>query len=154
MQFSVREDIEGGQEQVFAALSDFGALERSAMRRGLELERIDARAEPGPGMAWRTVFTFRGKPREATITLTEYDPPNRMVFDSVSGGLEVRSVLDLVALSRTRTRIAGDLTLLPKTLSARLLVQSLKLARTRAERKVKARASDYARDLEARLKQG
>ena len=44
--------------------------------------------------------------------------------------------------------------LLPKTLSARILVQSIKLARGSVQRKFRARASDFAREFEKKLKTG
>ncbi|SLN52755.1 Polyketide cyclase / dehydrase and lipid transport [Roseivivax jejudonensis] len=152
MKLSVKEDIEGPLDRVFAHLSDLEALERSAMRRGVEVRRVDDRAEPGPGMTWEIAFRYRGRRREASIVMTEFTPPHRMAFDSASGGLEIATVVDLVALSRTRTRVALDVTLLPRTLSARLLVQSMKFARGSIDRRMKQRATEFSRDLETRLK--
>ena len=91
--------------------------------------------------------------RDATVTMTRYDPPNAMEFQTRSGGLETHTVLDCVALSRSRTRISMVLELQPKTLSARLLVQSLKLAKGNITKKFRVRAADYAKDLEDRLRQ-
>ena len=105
MQLKAREDIEAPLDKVFAALSDLETVERQALRRGIDVQRIRGGGAPTEGMAWRVVFTFRGKEREAEITLTEYTPPERMVFSSISGGLKVVMVMDVVALSRTRTRI-------------------------------------------------
>ncbi|SFE47725.1 SRPBCC family protein [Roseivivax sediminis] len=152
MQFSVREDIEGPLDRVFAEMSDIEAIERAAMRRGVEVSRIDTGETTGPGMTWQIAFRYRGRQREARIEMTEYAPPHRMACHSVSGGLEIDTAVDFVALSRTRTRIAMDVDLKPRTLSARLLVQSLKLARGSIEKRLKARSADFARDLEARVK--
>ncbi|MHA6344561.1 SRPBCC family protein [Roseivivax sp. CAU 1761] len=153
MKFAIREDIEGPLDRVFAALSDFEAMERAARRRGVELDRAGEVARPRAGLTWQARFPFRGSAREAEIRLAEFAPPERMVFDGVSGGLETRTVLDVVALSRTRTRVAGEVELVPRTLSARLLVQSLKLARGSVEKRIKARASAYAGELERRLRE-
>ena len=153
MQFSTKEDIEAPVDQVFAALSDFDAIERSVIRRGVEVRRTDTLDTPGEGMTWEARFRFRGKMRDATVTMTRYDPPNAMEFQTRSGGLETHTVLDCVALSRSRTRISMVLELQPKTLSARLLVQSLKLAKGNITKKFRVRAADYAKDLEDRLRQ-
>ena len=59
--------------------------------------------------------------------------------------------IEFVALSRSRTRVAMDLELKPKTLSARLMVQSLKLARANLEKKFRVRMADYAQAIEDRL---
>ncbi|MDU8910442.1 SRPBCC family protein [Aestuariicoccus sp. MJ-SS9] len=154
MEFSTREDIEAPNDRVFAAVSDFNAIERQVMRRGVEVRRIDDMTAPGPGMAWHARFRFRGKSREAEVTMTEYDPPQAMVFQTISGGLETRTELEFVALSRSRTRITMSVHLQPKTLSARLLVQSMKLARGNINKRFRVRMADYAKDLEARLKAG
>ena len=57
---------------------------------------------------------------------------------------------DLVALSRSRTRIMVALDLKPQNLSARLLVQSLKLAKNALTKKFKKRVGDYAKDMDER----
>lgn len=149
MELTASEDIDAPQEQVFAALSDFDTVERQAMRRGIEITRLSE--GPGAGMSWRAKFTFRGKPRQAHITLTTYDKPENMVFHTVTGGLEMDFALDVVALSRGRTRINVTSVLAPKTLSARLLVQSLKLAKGGIDKRFRKRMADLASGLEARL---
>jgi hypothetical protein len=70
----------------------------------------------------------------------------------VAQGLEVDMIVELVALSRGRTRLSVDLDLKPKSISARLLVQSLKLAKANLSKKFHLRIADYARDLEDRVK--
>ena len=152
MEFSVKEDVEGTQKEVFDALGDLEAIERAAMRRGVEISRTDPPGGPGEGSTWAVRFRYRGRMRDAEITLTEYAPPQRMACLAHSGGLDVRTVLDVVALSRTRTRIAADTVLMPRTLSARLLVQSLKLARSSITKRIKARSTEFARDLETRIR--
>lgn len=159
MELTAREDIEAPLDRVFAALSDFDTVERQALRRGVDVQRTSGPATgsasgPAEGMTWRAGFSFRGKKREADIQLTEYEPGERMVFDSVSGGLKVRMVLDVVALSRARTRIGVTVDLAPTTLSARLLVQSLKLAKGGLDRKFRDRMKGLAQDLERKLQSG
>jgi uncharacterized protein YndB with AHSA1/START domain len=149
MELTASEDIEAPQEQVFAALSDFDAVERQVMRRGIEITRLAE--ETGTGLAWQTKFTFRGKPRQAHISLVTSTAPERLKFHSVTGGLESDLTLDLIALSRNRTRITVTSVLMPKTLSARLLVQSLKLAKGGIDKRFRARMADLASGLETRL---
>lgn len=152
MQLTAKEDIEAPLDSVFAAITDFDVIERQAMRRSVQIRRKDSLAEPGTGMSWHVTFGFRGKQRESDITMTEYMPPERLVFLSVTGGLEVATVIELVALSRTRTRISLTSDLMPKTLSARLLVQSLKLAKGGIEKRFRKRMAGFAKDFEDKLK--
>jgi hypothetical protein len=152
MKFSAKEDIEAPIEQVFALVSDFESLERAALRRGAEVQRTDSLRKPGVGMRWMAAFMARGRQRKLDIEMTEYEAPNGMRFHSVAQGLETDMKVELVALSRGRTRLSVDLELKPKSISARLLVQSLKLARANLSKKFHLRMADYARDLEDRAK--
>ncbi len=152
MQLTASEDIEAPVERVFAELSDFEAIERQVMRRGIDVKRTAGEDVPAAGMGWATDFTFRGKSRQAQVTLVDYTVPEQMVFDTVSGGLEAETRVEVVALSRSRTRINMVTELKPKTLSARLLVQSLKLAKGGIDKRFRKKMAGYAKDLELKLK--
>lgn len=151
MQLTATEDIEAPLDRVFAELADFETLERQAMRRGIEVRRTGDHTAPAPGMGWHVTFQFRGKTRTAEIVLTEYAPSERIAFHTVSGGLEIDTGIDLIALARARTRINMAAELKPKTLSARLLVQSLKLAKGGIDKRFRHRIAGLATDLEGRL---
>jgi len=150
MQFSSKEDIEAPIEDVFAALSEFETFERSAIRRGIEVQRIDESAPVAPGMAWDAAFDLRGKRRKLHLTLTDYDPPETMRFESQSTGLTGVMSFELVALSPRRTRLSVVLNLAPKTLSARLFLQSLKLAKANLTKRYKLRVAEFAKHIEER----
>ena len=151
MKFASKEDIAAPIDAVFDMISDFDGFERAAMRRGAEVQRTDTLQEPGVGMSWKARFTLRGREREMDVALTTYDRPNQMVFTGGSQNLDGEMVVDLVALSRQRTRMSVSIKLSPQSLSARLLVQSLKLARSNLNRKFHLRMADYAKDLEDRF---
>ena len=151
MDFTSKEDIDAPIADVFESLSDFDNFERSAFRRGAEVQRLGDTATPGAGLVWEAKFPFRGKSRDMRIVLSEYVPVTRIVVTGDSSGLQGVTVFDLLALSPRRTRIAVKLTLTPKTLSGRLLVQSLKLVRGKLERRFKSRVSEFARLAEDRL---
>ena len=150
MEFVSKEDINASVEEVFAVLSDFDTVERQALRRGADVRRTTPHRNPEPGMGWSAEFKFRGRKRRSDITLSEFDPPNRMVFDSVTGGLETRLIVDLMQLSKAHTRVTTHAVMTPKTLSARLLVQSMKLAKSKINRKFAVRMAQVARDVEER----
>lgn len=152
MQFSAKEDIEAPIDFVFQQIADFNAHERSALRRGAEVQRLDNLSAPGPGMAWDSAFDLRGRRRELQIELTTYDPPNGLVVSSRSPNMGGQMEIDLVALSRGRSRMSVQIDMAPKTLSARLLVQSLKLARKSLSKRFRARVAAYAEDIEDRFK--
>lgn len=150
MEFVSKEDINASVEEVFAVLSDFDTVERQALRRGADVRRTTPHRAPAPGMGWSAEFKFRGRKRQSDITLSAFEPPNRMVFDSVTGGLETRLIVDLMQLSKAHTRVTTHAIMTPKTLSARLLVQSMKLAKSKINRKFAVRMAQVARDVEER----
>ena len=135
MEFQAKEDIEAPIDRVFAALSDINGIERQALRRGIKVRRITPHDAPEAGMRWNAGFKFRGRDMTADVLLARFDAPEAMMFEGQSGGLDTTFQIDLTALSPGRTRMAITAALLPRTLSARLLVQSLKLAKGRVTRK-------------------
>lgn len=152
MKFSTREDIEAPIDHVFGRVSDFAGFERQALRRGGEIRRLDKAPEPQVGSAWDVSFQFRGKERKMTAHLVQLEAPSAMQIDTKSSGIDGETKVELVALSRTRTRLAITMELKPKSLSARLLIQSLKLAKSNLSRKFKLRIADFAEDTETRYK--
>lgn len=150
MQFSTKEDIEAPIAAVFDMLSEFESFERQAIRRGIEVQRKEAGDAARVGMGWHAKFMLRGKPRELDLVLAQYDRANAMRFEAVSASLDGQMALDLVPLSQRRTRMSVVLEIKPKTLSARLMVQSMKLAKNNLTKRFKLRVAHYAKDLEDR----
>lgn len=148
MKFSTNEDIEAPADAVFEMLCDFEGFERSAMRRGAEVQRIDQLHKPGVGMMWQAAFTLRGKQRQMEVEMVTFDRPNEIVLESTSPGLLATTGFELIALSRSSTRVKVELEIKPLNLSARLLVQSLKLAKSSLTKKFKQRVSEYAKGME------
>ena len=147
MKFSTRSDIDAPIEHVFAELSDFASFERAAMRRGAKVSRIDSQDVIGPGMAWQAEFPFRGKTRQVRIDLEDYEKPTEMGFAAKSAGLNGFCDIELIELSPKKTRLRLSLDLKPQTLSARLLIQSMKLAKGTIEKKFDVRVADYSKDI-------
>ena len=144
MKFSKREDIEAPIDVVFGAAADFAAFERGALRRGIEVARRDALTVPGPGMVWAVRAPVRGKIRDILVELTGYAPDTGLAALAESSGITATVTLDLVALSRNRTRLQVGLDLRAGTLSARLLLQSLQLAKSSLDRRFARRVADFA----------
>tara|TARA_R110000850_G_scaffold30219_1_gene83259 strand:- start:3014 stop:3478 length:465 start_codon:yes stop_codon:yes gene_type:complete len=152
MKFSTKEDVEAPIDAVFEMLCDFETFERAAMRRGAEVQRTDSKPVPGVGVGWRSAFNMRGKRRQVEIELITFEKPSEMEFECTSQGLLTLMSIELVALSKNRTRIMMTLDIKPLNLSARLLVQSLKLAKSSLTKKYKLRIAEFAKTLEERHK--
>ena len=151
MIFETREDFSAPIDRVFPQISDFDGFERSALRRGAEIKRLDNLRQPGPGMKWDLKFLLRGKRREFQMEMVSFDPPNGMRFHTKTTGVNGVMHIDLIALSRTSTRLNIKLELQATNLTGRLLLQSLKLARSNIASRVNAKLYEYARGTEKRL---
>ena len=154
MKFSTRQDIEAPIEFVFLRATDFGAYERQALRRGVDIGRDDLLEAVEPGMRWKAKFPFRGKTRVLNSELTKFDEPNSFLIQSVSGGVEADFDIEFLPLSRNRTRVKVGLELSPKTLKARLLVQSLKFAKKSLDKQFEKRVALFGGDIECRYERG
>ena len=152
MRLSAREDIDAPIDRVFAVLSDFGQIEAAARKRGIAVTRTTDTTPAAPGMEWTAEFRFRGKLRTATVVLSEMKAPARMVFDTVSAGLDTTVQIECVAVAPEKTRVLIKADMSPRSLPARLLVQSLKLAKSRVEDRFKTRFGDVARLVESRAR--
>lgn len=148
MKLATKEDIEVPAEQVYDSLSDFVRFERSAMRRGAEVTRVDRLAETGPGLTWSIRFPVRGKMRRVLCELQRFDRPDAMGFVAESTGFNMWLNIGLVALSRNRTRMAVEFEIKPRTLTARLMLQSVRLNKASYYRRFEARIQKYACDIE------
>lgn len=150
MKFSTNEDIDAPIDAVFFMLCDFERFERAAMRRGAEVQRLDQLAVPGVGASWAAAFELRGKRRELHLEMVTFDKPNEIVLESKSVGMIGQMSFELIALSRGRTRVKAELDVKPLNLSARLLVQSMKLGKKTLTRKYKLRVAEFAKGMEDR----
>ncbi|MEM6566397.1 MAG: SRPBCC family protein [Pseudomonadota bacterium] len=152
MKFQIQQDIEAPIDFVFAQMTDFRAFERAAMRRGAEVQRVNEGTSGKIGTAWDAKFQMRGKEREIQIEITEFDTPNRLVVSSRAPSMGGDMVVELMALSRNRTRVDTNVQLAPKNLTMKLLIQSLKLARKNVSQRLNERMAAYAVEVESRFR--
>ncbi len=152
MKFRNDVDVSVPIELVFKEASDFTAIEKLAIRRGLDIQRLDTLSTTGPGMVWDVAFEFRGKQREMDVELTQFDAPDEMKLVSRSSAFKGTMVLEFLALSRTQTRVSVELEMKPQNLTARLMMQSIKIMRSNLMKKLRKRMNEWARGIENRHK--
>ena len=148
MKLSTREDIEAPITKVYSAASNFTAFERHMRHRGVMIVADETAPLSGNGRRWSAQFTWRGRERDVEAELLSIEDERGYTIKSVSEGVVCHTAVDLVALSRTRTRMLVSLDLRPTTLSSRLLIQSLKLAKGRLTGRLKSRLGEFSRRVE------
>ena len=148
MKFSSHYDLKLAQDIVFDRLSEFEKFERIAIKRGARVRRLDEGDDIIDGIKWLVGYPLRGKYRIVDLTLVEADVPNSLVFEAQNPTMAGKLRIDVIPLSRTQTRLKVDSVLQPKTLAARLLVHSMKLARSKFNRRFARRLETFAIRLE------
>jgi hypothetical protein len=154
MKLTGRKDVEAPADFVFATLTDFESWERFAMRRGMDVSRTDTLAKPGPGMGWLVIFEYRGKKREMRISMDQIGPGAQLKLRGQSPNVEGECQIEVVEMSTRRCRLHLTLDGRPRTLGARLFMQSLRLAKGRVDRRFDGRLEVLAQELESRLARG
>ena len=152
MKFVARHDIDAPLEFVQKVLADFEGWERAAMRRGAEVSRTDKLRQAGPGMSWLTRFPYRSKERVINVQLLALDMAGHMAFIGSSASIEGDVKIDLLEMAAKRTRLHVGIEVKPRTLGARLFLQSLRLARSRVDKSFDARIAMLAADIETRYR--
>ena len=144
MKFSSREDIEAPIQTVYETVTDFDRFERQLLRRGVDITRDDTIPATEVGANWQAQFQWRGRSHGVEAEIVTIDPNVGYSIESRSGGIVCMGVIDLVALSTTRTRLFASLDLKPTTLSSRIFIQSMRLGKGTLNKKFKARVADLA----------
>jgi uncharacterized protein YndB with AHSA1/START domain len=150
MEFTTRDDIEAPIDYVFDQVTNFAAFERSIMRRGGDVERIAGGDAVVVGTKWRVKFLLRGAERSVMAEIVEVDKPNGLTFEIKSISADASLLIELVALSRARTRLNLKAVAKAKTIPAKLLFQSVRFARQKNQTRFKSTVSGFAKDVEAR----
>ena len=152
MELTTREDIEAPIEYVFDQVTDFAAFERSIMRRGGDVERIVGGDAAVVGTKWQVKFLMRGAERKVMAEIISVDRPNGMTIDITSKSADATLVVDLVALSRARTRLNVSAATNAKTIAAKLLFQSMRFARQKTTARFDTAVAGFAKDVETRYR--
>ncbi|UZD90251.1 SRPBCC family protein [Cognatishimia activa] len=153
MEFTAREDVDVPIEDAFDLLSEYDVFERMAMRRGIEVQRHEPNAPIGVGTKWTVEFAWRGKDIPMRAEIIRFDRPDWIEIEAIMPGMDVTVSFELLALSKKRTRLHFKANSSAKTLPMRLLLQSLKLARSNIDKKLQERVKLQCRNLEERYYQ-
>lgn len=133
MKLTAKTDLEVPAAFVFATLNDHPAWEREAVRNGVEIERPPGTPDTGIGASWRIRGHFRGKARKVLVRIDELTPDQRLALSIDSPSMEGISQIEVMVLSPRRSRLRVDLEIKPKTLAARLFVNTMRLAKGRVQ---------------------
>ena len=149
MKFKVSEDVDAPADITWARFTDFSGIEADARGRGAELARVGNWAVAAPGSTWRGQVSVRGRKRPLTSQISAMEAPGRCEIQTTVGGMEATYEMTFLELRPDMTRVQVVLDMSAGTLSARLALQTLKLARGRVMQRLQgllARQGNLAED--------
>ncbi|MGN7869033.1 hypothetical protein [Paracoccus sp. 22332] len=149
MKFSSRIDTDRSSAELFDLIGDFSRSERALAARGAQVRRIDPSLEPGTGLGWVIRFHWRGGLRIVRMDVTRFDRPSHITLDGHSDQFDLAINLTVVALSRVKSRLLFETEIRPRTMRARLLLQTAKLGKAQLDRKYDQRIADFVAYLRA-----
>ena len=141
MKLTAKTDLEAPLGFVYASLIDHAAWEQEARHRGAEIERPADMPLSGIGAGWRVKVAFRGRLRKLLLRIEDIVPDDQVILSVDGQAIEGQSVLEVLSLSPRRTRLRVVIDIKPKTLAARLFLNTLRLARGRVQARFDKRVS-------------
>lgn len=150
MKFSTREDIDIPAAFLFDQISDIDSFERSAVRRGADVRRLNPENGAGPGLRWNIRFMLRGKRRELEMELVELNRPESAVLTGGSDSFDLNLRLSVITLNPRRSRLGVEIEITPRNFMARVMLQSARLGKSALDRRFADRVKTFAHELERR----
>ena len=144
MKLTSKTDLDVPVSFVYATLADHAAWEREVLQRGAQVERPPGLPFSGIGATWLVRGRFRGKERKVVVRLTQVAINEMMAYTLDSPSIEGNAQFEVLALSPRRTRLRVVLDIRPKTLAARLFLNTLRLTRRRVETRFDKRTVQLA----------
>lgn len=148
MKFSSTEDIDAPIDAVFGLLGQFDFIEQMLVDRGARVQRGKDTPQQGLGTTWDACFVFQDKERNFAVEVIRFDAPTDIGFDIASRSIAGRATCVLVVQPQDRTRLHIQIEVEARTLTSKLLIQSMKLTKGTLDQKFDARIAGLAKDIQ------
>ncbi|MBL9047589.1 MAG: hypothetical protein JNK34_09825 [Tabrizicola sp.] len=150
MKLAAMTDLDAPIGFVYECIADHQSWEREAVERGIDLERPADMPLSGLGAGWLLKLPFRGRLVNLLLRLVHMVRDDRIDFDLQSNAIEGDLSLSVMALSPRRTRLRLQIEVKPRTLTARVLLNTLKLAKGRVQARMDLRVHQMGAQILAR----
>lgn len=152
MKFAATQEIALPAETVFAMLGDFAAMEEAAEARGVLAVRLDGNGPVRVGSGWSVDFSYRGKMRNLQLELTDLTAPQTLALAGKGGGFEIAFAARVDGRGPRLAFLTLETELRPRTLGARLLLNSMRFGKRALTRRYERRLADFVRVLEGKAR--
>ena len=142
MRLTSVQEINAPIDFVFWYLADFETHIATAAGYGAEVERIDSGAEITVGAKWSAQARIRGKDRQFDVEMVDFRPTQSLEFTIVSNNAVIDLSMSLSPAGPSKTQAKLVAKSRAKSIAARLLLQSAKLAKNSINRRFDLRVRD------------
>ncbi len=149
MELSYQNTINVPQAFAFARATDFERFEAEGFGNLAPFEpRNDIRA-PALGARWRTAAEFQGRPRRFVLELLDIDAPGKLVLGNKSEKYDVEARFTFTEAGAEATAFAFSLNAKAQSITGKLILQTIQLARARIVKSMQADFDKMAERMEA-----
>ena len=133
----------------FARATDFERFEAEGFGNLAPFEPRNEIRAPEIGARWRTAAEFQGRPRRFSLELLEMAEPNRLVMGNKSDKYDVEAEMIFGAADNHSTAFSFKLNAMARSLTAKLILQTIQLAKGRITKSMQADFDKMAARMEA-----
>ncbi|GHA44476.1 hypothetical protein GCM10008927_06660 [Amylibacter ulvae] len=148
MELKTKRTVQAPIDLVFQEFTNFVWFESVALSRGLNIERTDAMVDIQTGISWHLSGRIRGKQRDVDIAVTQFIPQKSTGFRCESKALDSQIDINFTPDGPARTKVKITIAPTAKNISARLMLQSVKLAQKTIEKRISSRMKDFCTTIE------
>ena len=149
MELSYQSIINVPQAFAFERSTDFERFEAEGFGNLAMFEpRSEIRA-PKIGARWRTAAEFQGRPRRFSLELFELDAPKKLVLGNKSEKYDIEAHFNFVELDAEKTEFTFKLDAKANSITAKLILQTIQLARSRIEKSMQEDFDEMGQRMEA-----
>ena len=145
--------VNAPMDWAFTALCDHRFFAARAAANGVTVTSPDTPDTPFADRTWQASGPFRGRPRTADISIKSIAAPVRLQLISTVSNIEAHTDIEFLETGRRRTRMKIRVGLLPRSMTARLIVQSLRFSRPRLTRRLDKATTRFAKMISRRARQ-
>ncbi|MCF6305106.1 MAG: SRPBCC family protein [Rhodobacteraceae bacterium] len=140
MKFDYKTTVNAPVEFVFARLTDFEKFEKVGFGNISKFKPIGDIAAPEIGAKWKLRSEFQGRQRSFSLQLRELIENKSVVLGNGSDKFDVEASFGLAKIDDENTGFIFEINSSAKTITGRLIMQTMQLARSRIEKKL---ATDF-----------
>jgi len=136
MKFDYKTTINVPVEFAYARLTDFDKFEKDGFGNISEFKPVGDIAAPDIGAKWKVRSEFQGRQRSFSLQLRQLLPNESVVLGNGTDKFDVEASFGLSKIDDGNTGFVFEINSSAKTITGRLIMQTMQLARSRIEKKL------------------